>query len=73
MHIPILTAQIETRRNALNVNYRLLAPVDAVQGAIVNARAAALHGVADELDSIGARVAIIALHLRWTAAGGIKR
>ncbi len=39
------------------------------QAAVDEARAAGLHGIADELDSIRARVATLALRL-WRGDGG---
>ncbi len=59
----------ETRRNAPNVTSTLSILVDVAQAAIDDARAAGLSSVADELDSVRARVASIALRM-WRGNGG---
>ncbi len=61
----------ETRRNAPNVNNRLSIAVDVTQAAVDDARAAGLHGVGDELDTVRARLATLALRL-WRAEGGTR-
>ncbi len=63
------TPHTETRRNAPNVTNRLSILVDVTQGAVDDARATGLHGIADELDTVRARVASIALRL-WHADRG---
>jgi hypothetical protein len=65
------TAQEETPhigKNAPNTNAALSRLVDVAQATIDEARAAGLHGIADELDSVRARVATIALNL-WRLKG----
>jgi len=63
------TAHTETRRNAPNVKGTLSNLVDVARAAVDDARAAGLHGVGDELDTVRARVAALALRL-WRAEGG---
>ncbi len=58
----------ETRRNAPNVNSTLSILVDVAQAAVDDARVAGLYPLADELDSIRARAATIALRL-WRDGG----
>lgn len=64
-----VTPNAGSGRNAPNVTNRLSILVDVTQAAVDDARAAGLHGVGDELDSIRARVATLALRL-WRAEGG---
>lgn len=59
----------ETRRNAPNVHSTLSLTVDAVQWAVDEARAAGLHGLADELDRYRDGIATIALRV-WRAEEG---
>lgn len=59
----------DREKNAPNANATLSRLVDAAQAAIDDARAAGLHGIADELDSVRARVATLALRLWWTEGG----
>jgi len=66
-----ITSYTETRRNAPNVTSTLSILVDVAQAAVDDARAAGLSGVADELDTIRARVATLALRL-WRAEGGTR-
>lgn len=56
------------RRNAPNPSSRLSVLVDVAQAAVDDARAGGLHGIADELDAIRARVATLA-HRRWREEG----
>jgi len=64
-----VTPNTDGGRNAPNVNNRLSIVVDVAQAAIDDARAAGLHGIADELDTVRARVATLALRL-WRVQGG---
>ncbi len=68
MNTSQITTQPETRRNAPNVNSTLSNLVDVAQAAVDDARAAGLHGIADELDMIRARVAWLAIKL-WRGEG----
>jgi len=64
-----LNHRSETRRNAPHVTSALSILTDLTQVAVDDARTAGLYGVADELDTMRARVAGIALRL-WRAEGG---
>jgi len=64
-----IATHTEARRNAPNVNNRLSILVDVTQAAVDDARATGLHGVADELDTLRARVATLAFRL-WRVQGG---
>lgn len=64
-----IATHTEARRNAPNVNSTLSNLVDVAQAAVDDARAAGLHGIADELDTVRARVASIALRM-WRGNGG---
>jgi len=66
-----ITTHTETRRNAPNVKSTLSMLVDVAQDAVDDARAAGLYGIADELDSVRARVASIALRLRRGDGGAM--
>lgn len=68
MNTPKITPHTETRRNAPSVTCTLSVLVDVSQAAIDDARAAGLHGIADELDMIRARVAWLAIKL-WRGEG----
>lgn len=69
MHTQTNTGRTEARRNAPNPSSKLSALVDVAQAAVDDARAVGLHGVADELDTVRARVADIAIRL-WRGQGG---
>ncbi len=64
-----VTPNAGSGRNAPNVTNRLSIVVDVTKVAIDDARAAGLHGIADELDTVRARVATLALRLWWTEGG----
>jgi hypothetical protein len=66
-----IATHIATRPNAPNVGSRLSVLVDVAQAAIDDARAAGLHGIADELDTLRAPIATLALRL-WRAEGGTR-
>ncbi len=69
MNTPKITTGTATGRNAPSVNAPLSRLVDVAQAAIDDARAAGLHGIADELDTVRARVATLALRRWWTEGG----
>ncbi len=56
MHTPKIITETDAHRNA-------------TQAEVDDARAAGLHGIADELDSIRARLATLALRVWWTEGG----
>lgn len=59
----------DREKNAPNANSALSRLVDVAQAAVDDARAAGLHGIADELDAYRSRIATLALRLWWTEGG----